>query len=813
MAFADKSKANFGQDVRPAQNRTQRSRQQKEKRSTYPFINSQIIGAASSGKLDSLLSTIGTYLPQMNLVNLSTAVHRVAKMSSNDQRSQAELRQHPVLNDLLVAISNNLQNQASCEATQTQCLSNVTWSLATLRLVNRPLIELLATLATMQVSSFKSYELSTALWGFAKLYTADSAGSAATSVFQAAAFVIPSQVHQFEFRCLSMIVWAFATMRQRNSRVFSTVATQMVPMVEQANSQEIANTAWAFGTVDLHDEQLFSKLAEKAVQCMHTFKPQELSNLIWGFASNRCYNEDLFARALEIAKTMDQREELQAQHLANILWGLARVQSRGALTRSAVLALLPSCTRQLPTFKPQEISSTAQAVAKAFGLNDEFERLSQAGSTPHLMELPWQVVSFFACTVPWAAKRVSEFSDQSLANIASACTTVHVCDDSALFKAIEKEVLIRVRRGMDPAQCLRLLKGVAGAPRDHCGAAVRQLFAQVSRHLDVLKHSEVVMLSKICVSLLGLRRGWDMNKEELRNSCLTLAGDQKKLCLEEQRQIRLAEQKEIRLAQHKEIRPGVQEEICPIERGECSRGEPKEVFANHPPQGKDMLPGPLPVSLSQAIFMEANAPNRKSTLEASKNTLMVMDRKPKPAEMHGESASPTPPGLLAECAGTGTQLAIDGILARESAASAALATDNKLGLLLHEPTSAEQPDRPVQGVAEPARELPGVETPLSGESSESEASVEVTLSSNADDMSHVKALTMGTKKDKEEAALKAISSWHFSVKNSFFHVECGSSTDDSSNGDLEDLEGYDPSWDSRSLQRSNSAPSISGTFW
>merc|ERR1719359_475531 len=208
------------------------------------------------------------------------------------------------------------------------------------------------------------------LWAFAKLSTIDNSSWCMKPVFQAAATHIMKNIPEFGFRCLATTAWAFATARQRHARLFRCIGAQMVPMAHVANCQEIANTAWAYGTADFHDDVLFTELAEKAMPRLDEFKPQELSNMLWGFATNGFFHEAFFTRASVVTQHMD----LQAQHLANILWAFVRVRPRHPVTHATILALLPACTAQLMTFKPQEVSSTALAVAKAFGNGDDLDR-------------------------------------------------------------------------------------------------------------------------------------------------------------------------------------------------------------------------------------------------------------------------------------------------------------------------------------------------------------------------------------------------------------------------------------------------------
>jgi hypothetical protein len=460
----------------------------------------------------------------MNLVNLSTAVHRLAKLSANDPKALNELKQHPALDELLHAICSAFTCLDASEA-QPQSLSNVAWSLATMRLMNRQLIQVVANLAVTNIACFKPFELSTMLWALAKLGTMDMAFGCGRAVFYAAATVIIKQVQHFGFRCLATTAWAFATAKQRHARLFRIIAAQMVPMVHAANCQEMANTAWAFGTAGFHDDQLFSELAENALLRLDEFKPQELSNMLWGFGTNGFFHEAFFIKSSQVTQRMD----LQAQHLANILWAFARVRPRHAVTHATIVSLLPSCTQQLETFKPQEVSSTALAVAKAFGQGDD--ETYRGPPPPHGMGqrvgppmIPSQVVEFFSAIIPWAMPRLREFSAQSLANTVSAYAMMQMNGSAALMKAIGNEVLGR-QEALEPTALLHLLKGFSVAPPGvlDCCDVVRPLCAGLALHVDRLRPQEMQTLTRICAGLLGLRRHRDFTCEELRSCCIALS--------------------------------------------------------------------------------------------------------------------------------------------------------------------------------------------------------------------------------------------------------------------------------------------------
>ena len=76
--------------------------------------------------------------------------------------------------------------------------------------------------------------------------------------------------------------------------------------------------------------------------------------------------------------------------------------------------MIPGCLPFITSFKPQEVASTAHAVAKIFSAESEAYDLS---APP---QIPLQISMFFSAITPWCQEQITLFSAQSLANIVSS---------------------------------------------------------------------------------------------------------------------------------------------------------------------------------------------------------------------------------------------------------------------------------------------------------------------------------------------------------------------------------------------------------
>eukprot|EP00928_Gymnodinium_smaydae_P067663 TRINITY_DN5066_c0_g1_i1.p1 TRINITY_DN5066_c0_g1~~TRINITY_DN5066_c0_g1_i1.p1 ORF type:complete len:445 (-),score=82.60 TRINITY_DN5066_c0_g1_i1:306-1592(-) len=242
-----------------------KGRQNGPSRSHFSAINSRLISVAKEGKLDALLEAVAEDLPQMNLVNLSTALHRLAKLTSKNARSLQFVKTHASFGLIVAAVRRQLaMRQPRDTVPQPQALSNAAWALATLEHVDVPLLELCASLSTRHVASFKPFELSSLLWAFATFDALDPAACAcAAPLFQAASALLPAKMAEFSFRCLVMTVWAFATAGHHDEKLFASIAKQMARTAHTANRQDLGNAAWAFSHAGFYHDSLFAESSLK----------------------------------------------------------------------------------------------------------------------------------------------------------------------------------------------------------------------------------------------------------------------------------------------------------------------------------------------------------------------------------------------------------------------------------------------------------------------------------------------------------------------------------------------------------------------
>lgn len=346
--------------------RTQARARQGARRRTFPLINSQVIAAADTGDVELLASTVEAYLPQMNLVNVATAMHRLAKVATSDVEARKALAEHPVMSAMAEALRAGLSVVGACGSPpQCQALSNTIWSLATLRVSDAPSLRRIAELAALHVEKFKPFELSSLLWGFAKLGEQDEdALIDSRGCFRAAAKYIAESPQQFSFRCLVMVCWSFSSANFRDVQLFRNISASLSQGMHTASCHELAEIARAYADMGVRQDKLFSDIAGKGSAKIADFKAPELLDMVRCFAKNGFFHRGF----LDNAVASPRLTELSPSELCLFAVAVARPRPRHHSTCSAMLSLMRSCSAFIKCLSLDELASLVLAVGTCFSL-------------------------------------------------------------------------------------------------------------------------------------------------------------------------------------------------------------------------------------------------------------------------------------------------------------------------------------------------------------------------------------------------------------------------------------------------------------
>eukprot|EP00929_Paragymnodinium_shiwhaense_P074985 TRINITY_DN38345_c0_g2_i1.p1 TRINITY_DN38345_c0_g2~~TRINITY_DN38345_c0_g2_i1.p1 ORF type:complete len:927 (+),score=223.10 TRINITY_DN38345_c0_g2_i1:124-2904(+) len=495
----------------------QRSRPKRaSKRATFPLINGKLVAAAQTGDVHILVQTIEANLPQMNLVNLATALHRLAKCTAGDTKSQALIRRHRVMSEMAAAVKQALERaEANNAPPQCQALSNIIWAMATFQAVDLGLLALVADMSSRNVSHFKSFELSSALWAFAKLGDLDGqVWAMAAPLFETACVQVHRNVREYSFRCLVMVAWACATARYQDEEMIYCLAEHVLPSLNVASCQELEQIAWAFSSAGLRYHAFFLELARKATARLGEFTPADLFSVLLSVARGGVLDEDFYERVLAVS----QAGELEVASLAQLTYEISKIRPRTVSTQAFVARFLAVHLQRLPSLGPLEMATVALAAAGLF-----------SGSGLGGIDVPADALQlaaeYFAAVKPQALPKLRHFSPEALAYLTTAFFSSADAGDAAFCDAIAAEVL---RRGAQvqafDGRCLLLLAhALLKAPQTaNSPAGVAFLFGGINLRITSLNGKELQALSMLCNASLRLSRE-RLELEELRSCCGVLS--------------------------------------------------------------------------------------------------------------------------------------------------------------------------------------------------------------------------------------------------------------------------------------------------
>lgn len=441
----------------------------------HRWINRQITSAAGRGDTALLLEVVRAHLLGMNLINCSTALHRIAKLALDCNAEAREwIKEHESIRGLRAIASLNIERiwtaslpagtsaaneakrgsavaLASERQSEMRCVSIICWSCATLRVRDDVLLGRAFEITSARLAELKPFELSNLLWAFGKL----SLGCEHGSFENLAPHILQRREGQFGLQCLSTIVWAFGTAKVYHPTMFASIAGEIGAQAHAMSPQGVANTVWAFARVRRQDAPLFRALAKAATSNLDfwSFKPQELSNIVWAFATVQLPSASLFDSVAKVA--VARRHELRPPNVANLLWAYAKLASP---SRAQLFSgLLEVAETVLEQYKPQEIAAIVWAAGKETG----------CPTCRHFLHI-----------VPRAfIGRLRGFQPQALACSIEAFTLADV-DAADFFDAMLRESFGRLRDFQAASLCT-LFRGVLLTAQRRAVAGGPSLVAQL----------------------------------------------------------------------------------------------------------------------------------------------------------------------------------------------------------------------------------------------------------------------------------------------------------------------------------------------
>jgi len=335
-------------------------------------VNMALCQAADSGGVNGLLDAVFAKQAIMNCVNLSTALHRLARLTKEDGHTvRANDHRFGALRAKARAeLELQLQEGGRREDLDTlpRCWATIAWAYGTLPLRDMEvahILNIIGQLALPRLTAFKPFELTNLLWAYAKTQVSHR------PLFQAARGHIVAHLQAFPPSNLTTVVWAFVTARYQPSGMLYRVTEEFGRRLPTAEVRpvELANLLWGVATAKLHPRvDLLNELGFRALQLLPTFKHQELTITLWALSRLGLRHDNLFcAAARHVCSSQVLHQQVHPQGIANIVWAFEKQRSLGSGVLpglgAAVRALLPRCLQLLTQTKSQEFACILHGVS------------------------------------------------------------------------------------------------------------------------------------------------------------------------------------------------------------------------------------------------------------------------------------------------------------------------------------------------------------------------------------------------------------------------------------------------------------------
>eukprot|EP00669_Euglena_mutabilis_P007084 TRINITY_DN2484_c0_g1_i1.p1 TRINITY_DN2484_c0_g1~~TRINITY_DN2484_c0_g1_i1.p1 ORF type:complete len:562 (+),score=159.99 TRINITY_DN2484_c0_g1_i1:137-1822(+) len=205
-----------------------------------------------------------------------------------------------------------------------QNIGAVIWAMGTLGVVHERMLRALlhALLQPVTLTRAQPQSIAVSVWGLAKLgfYDADT--------METIAAYLCSVTEPYDGRFISMIAWAYATLRVDHPPLMRRLAAWAAsPKVSATlSSQSIANLVWAFSSLGVLPPAFFYRLADRAMvpEVLETFTGQGTATTLWAFAQLPERRLDVVDQLMQTA-TATGFADFQLPSLAMTAWALADV--------------------------------------------------------------------------------------------------------------------------------------------------------------------------------------------------------------------------------------------------------------------------------------------------------------------------------------------------------------------------------------------------------------------------------------------------------------------------------------------------------
>lgn len=237
-------------------------------------INKELLKVSKTGEAEcafKVLELCETHLYEMNGVNLSTALHRIAKVCQNTPVAE-QVKENGVFQFLVDVAENMTEHELQYQdgTMPVSCSTIIAWSCASLRVFRPRFFSCLGLVASRDLGSCQSYEITNMLWAFAELCKREPQ----MMEYMSASIQLVCEATALVFQSRPRSAWKFPVL------VSALVSLSKLPFITESNRD------WS--------HQLVMRVAKELALSENDARPQQRVPLVQAFDAFRISYPEVF---------------------------------------------------------------------------------------------------------------------------------------------------------------------------------------------------------------------------------------------------------------------------------------------------------------------------------------------------------------------------------------------------------------------------------------------------------------------------------------------------------------------------------------
>ncbi|CAL8461792.1 g1323 [Coccomyxa elongata] len=290
--------------------------------------------------------------PLFDHINVSTAMHRLAKVSVRNKVPPAVVMAHPLYPHLLQILKKKIRGKM-----RPRQLANTFWALAKLGHDAEDVVDaLLEQLQETQIETWQEQEISNVVWAMATLSRSDD-----QLLETMARDALRRGMNAFVPQAISNMVWGFAVLEYSNIPFMLAVAEHFVEDLSYYATQAVSNILWGCAVLNFYDQDMFNAAALEIQHRIHSFNDQEISNCLLAFAKMEHVDVNVLRVFEEDIARPERVRDFTSQALSNMAWSFATLRWYPEKVLEAISGELHRRNNKLTV---QELSVSIWAMAK-----------------------------------------------------------------------------------------------------------------------------------------------------------------------------------------------------------------------------------------------------------------------------------------------------------------------------------------------------------------------------------------------------------------------------------------------------------------